>query len=117
MENSLLFIFGQKSLYYIVQGLLSDFGATLKIRKKSNFDRNQLKIFTKFLFLVYTLLLFLNLVLSIPGAIAVGQANDPNITFSPTNSIVTIVLGILWLFMLPIGALFCWFMPAYYAYR
>ena len=48
MENSLLFIFGEiwpKSLYYIVQGLLSDFGATLKNHKKSKIDRNQLKIF------------------------------------------------------------------------
>ena len=31
----------------IVQGLLPDFGATLKIRKKSNFDRNQLKLSTQ----------------------------------------------------------------------
>ena len=40
MENSLLVIFGEIwpiTLYYI------DFGATLKIRKKSNFDWNQLK--------------------------------------------------------------------------
>ena len=46
MENSQLFIFGEiwpKSL----QGLLPDFGATLKIRKKSNFDRNQLKLSTQ----------------------------------------------------------------------
>ena len=28
----------------IVQGLWPDFGATLKIHKKSNFDRNQLKL-------------------------------------------------------------------------
>ena len=50
MENSLLFIFGKiwpKALYYIVQGLWPDFGATLKIRKKSNFDRNQLKLSTQ----------------------------------------------------------------------
>ena len=49
MENSLLFIFGKisKSLYYIVQGLLSDFGVTLKIRKKSNFYRNQFKLSTQ----------------------------------------------------------------------
>ena len=50
MENSLLFIFGEiwsKSLYYIVQGLLSDFGATLKIHKKSKFDQNQLKLSTQ----------------------------------------------------------------------
>ena len=29
----------------IVQGLWPDFGATLKIRKKSKFDRNQLKLY------------------------------------------------------------------------
>ena len=46
MENSLLFNFHEiwpKTMYYIVQGLWPDFGATLKICKKSNFDRNQLK--------------------------------------------------------------------------
>ena len=65
------------------------------------------------------MLLFLNLVLSVPGAIAVGNVNtrEKNISFTQTNAVVTIVLGILWLFVLPIGALFCWFMPAYYAYR
>ena len=50
MENSLLVIFDEiwpKSLYYIVQGLWPDFGATLKIHKKSNFDRNQLKLSTQ----------------------------------------------------------------------
>ena len=31
----------------IVQGLLPDFGVTLKIRKKSKFDRNQLKLSTQ----------------------------------------------------------------------
>ena len=31
----------------IVQGLSLDFGATLKIHKKSNFDRNQLKLSTQ----------------------------------------------------------------------
>ena len=46
MENSQLFIFG-KNHCTIVQGLLSDFGATLKIRKKSKFDRNQLKLATQ----------------------------------------------------------------------
>ena len=47
MKNSLRFIFGEirpMTLYYIVQGLLPDFGATLKICKKSNFDRNQFKL-------------------------------------------------------------------------
>ena len=50
MENSLLAIFDEiwpKTMYYIVQGLWPDFGATLKIRKKSNFDRNQLKLSTQ----------------------------------------------------------------------
>ena len=31
----------------IVQGILPDFGATSKICKKSNFDRNQLKLSTQ----------------------------------------------------------------------
>ena len=46
MENSLLAIFGKiwpKSLYYR-QGIWPDFGATLKNRKKSKFDRNQFKV-------------------------------------------------------------------------
>ena len=38
--------FGQRSCT-IVQGLLPDFGATLKINKKSNFDQNQLKLSTQ----------------------------------------------------------------------
>ena len=45
MENSLLFIFDEiwpKSLYYS-----TDFLATLKIHKKSNFDWNQLKLSTQ----------------------------------------------------------------------
>ena len=46
MENSLLVIFGPRPCT-IVQGLLPDFGATLKICKKSNFDWNQLKLETK----------------------------------------------------------------------
>ena len=47
MENSLLAIFDEiwpMTMYYIVQGLWPDFGATLKIHKKSNFDWNQLKL-------------------------------------------------------------------------
>ena len=47
MENSLLVIFDEiwlKTMYYIVQGLWPDFGATLKILKKSNFDWNHLKL-------------------------------------------------------------------------
>ena len=50
MENSLLVNFGEywpKTMYYIVQGLWPDFGATLKIHKKFNFDRNQLKLETQ----------------------------------------------------------------------
>ena len=49
MENSLLVIFGEnwpKSLYYST-GILSDFGATLKNRKKSKFNRNELKLSTQ----------------------------------------------------------------------
>ena len=50
MENYLLSIFDEiwpKSLYYIVQGVWPDFGAFLKISKKANFDRNQLKLSTQ----------------------------------------------------------------------
>ena len=51
MENSLLILsilvkFGPRPCT-IVQGLWPDFGATLKIHKKSNFDRNQLKLSTQ----------------------------------------------------------------------
>ena len=46
MKNSLLFIFGCTGSL-AVQGLWPDFGATLKIHKKSNFDRNQLKLSTQ----------------------------------------------------------------------
>ena len=50
MENSLLVIFDEiwlMTLYYIVHGLWPDFLATLKIHKKFNFYRNQLKISTQ----------------------------------------------------------------------
>ena len=43
---SFLAKFGQNHCT-IVQGLLPDFGATLKIHKKSKFDRNQLKLATQ----------------------------------------------------------------------
>ena len=43
MENSLLVIFG-KIPCTIAHGFWPDFGATLKIHKKSNYDRNQLKL-------------------------------------------------------------------------
>ena len=49
MEISLVAILDEiwpKTLYYST-GLWPDFGATLKIHKKSNFDRNQLKVFTQ----------------------------------------------------------------------
>ena len=49
MEDFLLFIlmkFGQRPCT-IVQGLLPDFGTTLKICKKYNFDQNQLKLSTQ----------------------------------------------------------------------
>ena len=49
MENSLFAIFGEiwpKTLYYSA-GSLPNFRAALKIRKKSNFDRNQLKLCTQ----------------------------------------------------------------------
>ena len=50
MENSLLAIFDEiwpMTLYYIVQCLWPEFGANLKICKKSNFDCNQLKLSTQ----------------------------------------------------------------------
>ena len=48
MKNSLLVIFDEiwpNTLYYST-GSLARFLATLKISKKSNFDRNQLKLST-----------------------------------------------------------------------
>ena len=49
IENSLNLIFDE--IYQrpctIVQGLLPDFGVTLKIRKKTNFDWNQFKLSTQ----------------------------------------------------------------------
>ena len=48
MSNSLLFIFDEIwPPCTIVQGLWPDFGATSKICKKSNFDRNQLRLSTQ----------------------------------------------------------------------
>ena len=44
MENSFLAIF-DKIPCTIVHGVWLNFGATLKICKKSNFDRNQLKLY------------------------------------------------------------------------
>ena len=46
MKNSLLVIFAKiwPKPCTIVQGLWPDFGATLKIHKKSKFDQNQLKV-------------------------------------------------------------------------
>ena len=50
MKISLLVILGEiwsRTMYYIVQGLWPDFGATLKIYKKSNFDWNEFKFSTQ----------------------------------------------------------------------
>ena len=47
MENSHLVIYDEiwpTTLYYIEQGFWQDFLTTIKIRKKSNFDLNQLKL-------------------------------------------------------------------------
>ena len=44
MKNSLNFIFDEIWPTPIVQGLWPNFGATLKICKKSNFDWNHLKV-------------------------------------------------------------------------
>ena len=46
MQNSLGAIF-DKIPCTIVQGVWPDFGATLKIHEKSNFDQNQLKLSTQ----------------------------------------------------------------------
>ena len=49
MENSLLFNFGEiwpETMYYST-GTLIRFLASSKIREKSNFDRNQLKLVTQ----------------------------------------------------------------------
>ena len=46
MEKSVLAKFGQHPCT-IVQGLWPDFGATLKNRIKSKFDRNHLKLVTQ----------------------------------------------------------------------
>ena len=49
MENSLLFILAKfgPTPCTIVQGLWPNFGATLKIYKKSKIDWNLLKVFTQ----------------------------------------------------------------------
>ena len=47
MKISLLVIFRKIWPRTIVQGLWPDFGATLKIYKKSNFDWNKLKVSTQ----------------------------------------------------------------------
>ena len=46
MENFFLVIFGQNPCT-IVQGYWLNFKTAIKIHKKSNFDRNQLKISTE----------------------------------------------------------------------
>ena len=40
-------IFDESPYTIMVQGLWPNFGATLKIHKKSNFDRNQFKLSTQ----------------------------------------------------------------------
>ena len=51
MKNYLLVIFDEnwpRTMYYSTGTFVKiNFGATLKIRKKSNFDRNQLKLSTQ----------------------------------------------------------------------
>ena len=47
MENSLGAIFDKIPCTIIAHGLWPNFGANLKIHKKSKFDRNQLKHFTQ----------------------------------------------------------------------
>ena len=60
-------------------------------------------------------MLGLNLLLSIiGGAIAI---NDGNTGFDNGAAIVNMVLALVWIFLLPVAALFCWLMPVYYAYR
>lgn len=68
---------------------------------------------------VYFLVLCLNLLFAIIGgaaSISKGSNNNNN-NLSPTAAIVNIVMGIVWVIILPVAALFCWVMPAYYAYR
>ena len=66
--------------------------------------------------LTYTVLLFLNVIFAIPGAYY-ATADGDNTELSARDAILTIVLGIIFLLMDPVLALFCWFMPLYYAYR
>ena len=47
-------------------------------------------------------------------AVVVGQKDTD---YSPTAAIINVVLSIIWLFVFPVLALFCWFMPVYTAYR
>ena len=55
----------------IVQGLWPDFGATSKIRKKSKFDRNQLKLYEqhKYMYVSEKIIKMANSLLSIFGEI------------------------------------------------
>lgn len=65
----------------------------------------------------YTFLLLLNLILSAPGAYYAINDGDDKTDVSATQGIVTVVFAIIFLFMDPVLALLCWFMPLYYAYR
>ena len=50
MENSLLFIFDEiwPEIMYYSTGTLAGFWSKFKILKKSNFDRNQLKLYMQY---------------------------------------------------------------------
>ena len=67
-------------------------------------------------YLAYTVLLLLNVILAIPGAYY-ATAEGANTELSATSAILNIVFGIIFLLVDPFLALFCWFMPLYYAYR
>lgn len=63
----------------------------------------------------YTFLLFLNVIVAIAGVVAV--VSKKNTAYNPNNAIVNVVMSIIFLFLFPVLALFCWFMPVYTAYR
>ena len=50
----------------------------------------------------------------IPG---VYYSTQDNSDLNSTSAILVTVFGIVWLFLFPVLALFCWFIPAYTAYR
>jgi hypothetical protein len=79
-------------------------------------ERWKMRLLIALLFF-YAFLLFINLILTIPGVVVAADPNNNNTSFNTTSAIVAIVVGIILLFLLPMLSLFCWFMPAYYAYR